>query len=310
MKKTIICLLMFLIGSGRIFAGAGKSGATFLKISPGAGPVGMGGAYTAIANDINALYYNPAGISGIRQNQIGATHTEWLEGINYDFAGGVIPVRSGSIGISAVYLTTGKIEGRDESGNKSNDFYSSDLAIMLSHARQINTNMQLGGSIKLIRQSIADENADGFAIDAGVMRKISGRVNLGLTIRNLGPKMEFIDEKYSLPLSVIAGTSYNLVGIFNLAMDIAYEPVDKKRTICLGTEFFPMQFFALRAGYLFQAVGALYNSGNNISNSKVTEQNGLGGGIGIKVLGYNLDYAIVPYSNLGTTQRISFTAKF
>ena len=93
-------------------------------------------------------------------------------------------------------------------------------------------------------------------------------------------------------------------------MDVTYEPVDKKRIIGFGTEFFPMQYIALRAGYLFQAVEALYNSDSNLSNNKIAGQHGLGGGIGIKILGYNLDYAFVPYSGLGNTQRVSFSAKF
>lgn len=305
-------MLIVLIFAGcPLFAETGHSGASFLKISPGARPVGMGGAYTAMAKDINALYYNPAGISGISRNWIGATHTEWLEGIKYDFAGGIIPISGGAIGISAVYLTTGKIEGRDEQGNKNDDFYSSDMAIMLSHARQINSGAQVGGSVKLLRQTIADETAVGVAADLGYKSRIIGsKFNLGFSIRNLGPKMKFIDEKYSLPLSLTTGISYKLVGMFNLAMDISYEPVDKKRTLSFGTEFWPMQFFALRAGYLFQAVETLYSSDTNSSNNKISEQNGIGGGIGIKVFGYDLDYAIVPYSDLGATQRISFIAKF
>ncbi|MBA3065742.1 UPF0164 family protein [bacterium] len=310
--RKIISLAAALIAccSAGLNAESGKSGANFLKISPGARAVGMGGAYTAVASDISALYYNPAGIGNISQMQIGATHTEWLGDIKYDFAGGIIPTQRGSIGVSAIYLTTGEIEGRDESRNKTGDFYSSDLAVMFSGARQLNTNTQLGANVKLLRQTIADETADGIAFDIGGTRKVSGKMSLGMAVRNLGPKMKFIDEKYSLPLSITAGTSYRIVGAFNLAMDISYEPVDKKRTVSFGTEFWPMHFFALRAGYLFQAVETLYSSDSSLSNNKISEQNGLGGGIGIKVLGYDLDYAIVPYSGLGTTQRISLIAKF
>ena len=123
-------------------------------------------------------------------------------------------------------------------------------------------------------------------------------------------KMKFIEKKYSLPLSVTAGASYNLKGMLNLAMDISYEPVDDKKLICFGTEFWPLDFFALRAGYLFQAVETLYNSNETVSNSKISAQDGLGGGIGLKVFGYNLDYAIVPYKNFGATHRLSFQTKF
>ena len=289
MLQHFCFIAMTFIFTYPVSAESGRSGAAFLKISPGAGPVGMGGAYTAVASDINALYYNPAGIGTIAQTQIGATHTEWLGDIKYEFAGGIIPVRRGSFGVSAVYLTTGKIEGRDEQGNKSNDFYSSDLAVMFSGARQLNLNMQVGGSVKLLRQTIADETADGMALDIGGMRKISGKFSMGLSVKNLGPKMKFIEEKYSLPLSITTGAAYSVIGVFNLALDISYEPVDKKKTISLGTEFMPMGFLALRAGYLFQAVDTIYNSNGNLPNNKISGSNGFGGGLGIKVFGYNLD---------------------
>ena len=167
--------------------------------------------------------------------------------------------------------------------------------------------MQVGGSIKLIRQTIADENANGFAIDIGVKLKVkSEKLKLGMAVRNLGPKMKFIEEKYSLPLSMTAGMSYNLTGILNLAMDITYEPIEKKKVLCIGTEIMPAGFITLRAGYLFQAIQSIYN----LDEVKITQQRGLGGGIRIKVFSYNLDYAIIPYDELGTTQRVSFEVKF
>ncbi|MBU2530534.1 MAG: PorV/PorQ family protein [Elusimicrobia bacterium] len=300
-------IMFFLLTN--VYAG-GKAGASFLKISPGAGPAGMGGAYTAMASDINALYYNPAGIGNITQTQIGVTHAEWLSNVNFDFVGGVLPTARGSFGVSAIALTTGEIEGRDESGNKSGNFNSSDLAVMFSGSRRLSSDMQLGGSIKVLRQTIANETANGVALDIGGMRRVSNKFTLGLTVRNFGPKMKFIEEKYSLPLSITTGVSYKVVGAFNLATDISYEPVDKKRTVSFGTEFSPMHFFTLRAGYLFQAVEALYGSSANSLSDKSGEQNSFAGGIGIKLFGHNLDYAVVPYADIGLTQRISYNANF
>jgi len=304
MKSSVFFSFLFVLAVyGEVF---GATGADFLKITPGAVPAGMGGAYTVVADDINALYYNPAGIVKSRQYQVGVAHTNWLEGIRYNFIGAIIPTGKGAIGISAIYLTTGKIEGRDEEGNKSSDFYSSDMAITLSIARRINSKTQIGGSLKIIREIIADEESNGFAIDIGMKQEISKKLNLGLSLKNLGTKMKFIKEKYSLPFSLTTGISYNLADIFNLAMDITYEPIDKKRAICIGTELMLAGFITLRAGYLIQAIQRIYN----FHDSWISQRGGFAGGFGIKISDYNLDYAIIPYSDIGTTQRISFKIKF
>src|SRR3989339_838835 len=304
-------------------AGTGKSGASFLKISPGARPVGMGGAYTAISNDINCLYYNPAGMRNMNQTVIGAMHTEWIAGMNYEFAGGIIPSRLGPWGLSAIYLNTGEIEGRSADRESTGNFTASDVAVSLSHVRQFRTDVYFGTSLKIIRQTIADETAEGVAIDIGFgfsvlgdrkpsthnLSPITHALDLGLAIRNIGPKMKFIEEQFSLPITITAGAGYNIVDPFKVALDVSYEPIDDKKSVRLGTEFVPFGFLSLRAGYLIKAIETIY-SGSINDNSTSLESKGLSGGIGFNIYGYNLDYAIVPYRELGTTHRVSFQAKF
>ncbi|MBU0899600.1 hypothetical protein KKB54_02120, partial [bacterium] len=41
---------------------SGTTTANFLKSEVGSRPVAMGGAFVAIADDINSLYYNPSGV--------------------------------------------------------------------------------------------------------------------------------------------------------------------------------------------------------------------------------------------------------
>ncbi|MCK5453348.1 MAG: UPF0164 family protein, partial [Calditrichia bacterium] len=65
----------------------GITAATFLSIEIGARAKSMGGAYVALANDVSALYWNPAGLTTLGQNAIMFTHSEWLADVNLDFAG-------------------------------------------------------------------------------------------------------------------------------------------------------------------------------------------------------------------------------
>src|SRR5665213_2523524 len=53
----------------------------------GARPVGMGGAFTAIADDTSAPLYNPAGLSQLQWNQVSAMYARLFTGLTL-FSGG------------------------------------------------------------------------------------------------------------------------------------------------------------------------------------------------------------------------------
>jgi hypothetical protein len=298
--KIIKATLLLILTPALLFAGV--SGASFLKISPGAKPVGMGGAYTALTGDMNCLYYNPAGIGNITRPQIGAMHTQWISDIRYNFAAGAFNLTEGVLGISATLLTMGEIEGRDENRQETDDYTATDFALQCSYAKSLNKNL-IGGSLKFIRQKIEDETANGLAIDIGAQRKLINNLNIGLAMRNLGPKMKFISEGYDLPLTVAIGAGLTIGGI-TLALDTNYEIIDENLKISFGTEYMPLQFISFRGGYFLNAL-------NNAGNKDLFEQkDGLGGGLGLNISNYSLDYAIVPYVDFGTTQRVSFILEF
>ena len=52
---------------------------------PSARPVGLGGAFTGLANDLNAIDYNPAGLRLIPGFQFSSAYTNLygVEGLNY-----------------------------------------------------------------------------------------------------------------------------------------------------------------------------------------------------------------------------------
>ena len=66
----------------------GLSGFQFLKIGQGARAVAMGDAYTAVADDINAIFWNPAGLTGVRGTAWTANYTKWLVGLGGLLSGG------------------------------------------------------------------------------------------------------------------------------------------------------------------------------------------------------------------------------
>ena len=92
-------VLLLLLGPlfGQFVANVSKvstTSATFLEIEAGSRAVGMGGAVVAVADDATALYWNVAGISRLKQNEMVFIHTAWIADINYNFVVGTFSMRS------------------------------------------------------------------------------------------------------------------------------------------------------------------------------------------------------------------------
>ena len=108
MKKIIICLSL-LLAIGRIsYAGStGTSGAAFLKILPGVRAQAMGGAYTALAEGVSGVHWNPSGVVFSGDKEFSAMYMKWIADINYGFLGYAQPFgERSSFGLTGIYLTT------------------------------------------------------------------------------------------------------------------------------------------------------------------------------------------------------------
>jgi hypothetical protein len=318
MKKVIFLSIVIVISFGiivwasRIVFGE-NTGASFLKIGVGARAIGMGSAFCAIADDVNAVHWNPAGISQVSQQAVSAMHTQWITDISYDFVGYLYPSKIGTFGGSLIYLSQGKLEGRDENREVTGEFEASDIALTLSYGRALpvwnKATVRIGANLKLISQKIEIEQASGVAIDLGLLIRPNSlkSIQFGVSLQNLGPQMSFISEGYNLPLTMVAGAGYGIGGV-TLALDIKQQIHEGRTDLCIGTEYLPIESLALRAGYLMNILEV--STGESIDNNGFSTPEGLGAGIGFQVFGINTDFSFTPYGDLGNTQNISFSAKF
>lgn len=153
----------------------------FLAVGVGARALGMGNAFTAVANDVTSGYWNPAGLLGVKGDlQIGAMHSEYFAGIaKYDYIGLAKPIDSMStIGFTFVRFGIDNIPNTidliDPSGNIDYDritsFSSADHAFIISYARKMRVpGLQIGGNAKIIYRRVGSfGKAWGFGLDAGV----------------------------------------------------------------------------------------------------------------------------------------------
>ncbi|MFH1368655.1 MAG: PorV/PorQ family protein [Elusimicrobiota bacterium] len=322
---------------------AGTTSANFLKIAPGARPAAFGEAYTSIANDASAVYWNSAGLANLKQKEFILSHNVWFQDIQHSFVAFAVPFTSSlsrypsnkCIGISATYLNAGDMERRDATGSLSGDsFTASDLSISCAYGRNlkqaIGYPLSAGIAIKFIKQSIAEYSANSVAFDAGLMypfKAVGMPFNFGLAVLNVGTPITFIRESYPLPLTYKAGISFApLAKSLALPMLVSFDasfPNDGDMSWRIGTEFSAGSVLQLRAGYMNQDTltrSALTGGKIGLTdNSAVTRLTGLMAGFGINIpmnrfsgpgSMLNLDYAFVPYGELGNTHRISMGVKW
>src|SRR5258706_10649277 len=148
----------------------GTSGAAFLKIGPGARPAGMGEAFTGVADDIHAIFYNPAGLATLKHPELTAMHMQWFQSINYEFAAFAYPTEThGTWGFALSNLHTDNIDRRTEDTDTAiNQFSASDNAYWLSYAYPITSRLSVGGNAKYIRQTLDSTSASAYAVDGGL----------------------------------------------------------------------------------------------------------------------------------------------
>jgi len=297
----VLLMLFFTLYSSHFTLHAvdkGTSGGQFLKIGVGARAVAMGEAYAGMEGDINSIYWNPAGLSKINNLQASFSHTAWFQDINYENLMAGYPFNFGFMALGINYLAAGKIDKYDKLGEPAGESYEpTDMSVTFAYSKKIK-NISLGTNLKYISSNIDSENAAAWGCDFGGMCKIN-KLNIGLAVQNLGTKMEFIKDAYSLPLNVKLGGSYKIRRCFTAALDFNF-PNDNDFRVNTGFEYsrrFADELTAsLRTGYKTNTEG-------------LKKINGFSAGFGLKYKEYRMDYAWVPYGVLGKTHRISVTYK-
>ncbi|MDI6780981.1 MAG: PorV/PorQ family protein [bacterium] len=269
----------------------GSTGSQFLKIGVGARPVAMGEAFCGLADDINALYWNPAGLTQLSKIESSLMHAEWLEGMRYEFVGYSQPLNDDVIGCSLVYFDYGDLIGRDINDTPTGNFGAYNLIGSLAYGMDYSPSLSLGINTKLIFQKHENEDALGICLDTGMLYKMKA-LSFGAVLQNLGPKMRFVSKGFSLPLTLKIGAAYKLpVDGLVMVLDMN-KVIDNNSQVNAGVEW-TIRGFAIRCGI----------------NSTKELNKGICGGVGFKLGDYDIDYAYVPFGDICNTHRVSLSLK-
>ena len=284
-----------------IHENAGTRAMTFLKIGVGAKAMGMGEAQVAATNDLYASFWNPAGLITLKNPQLALMHNEWFAEINHEFVGLAFPIgKNNTVGASANFLSFGEIQGRDEEGNETMIFRPYDLAIVVSYARSIGETLALGVNAKVLHEQIADDSGNGFAFDLGGLYSFSDLpLSFGFNAQHIGPRVQYVEDAFELPFTLRIGTAYKLwKDAAILTMDFI-RPTDNDNSIAIGAGYTIANILQLRTGYIYKF------GGNDLGPTS-----GLRGGFGLTLRRFQVDYAVVPFGDLGLTHRFSLLANF
>jgi len=274
------------------YAGVGATQSEFLKIGLSARAAAMGGAYGAVADDLGALEYNPAGLGLLSNSQVSALGALWLADVKYGALAGahVIPML-GTVGFGINAFDAGAIEGSTK------DFNAGSFLFRAGWARSITDNFTFGAAVKVLQEKISDFSSTGGTVDVGVIVTPVRGINLGAAVMNIGKASAFESEGDALPALLKLAGAAKLIesdyGMMVAAVDVDYYPAPASLfSPCFGLEYWGQKFLALRLGYGYK-------------QQDLSPIVGATAGIGIRWEMLRIDFAYAPFAALGNTYRVT-----
>ncbi len=291
---------------------AGTSSLQFLKIGVGGRATAMGEAFVAVANDMTALYWNPAGLLQFKENGVQFSHTEWLVDLKHEFAGGIYRLgKNNVVGVSFTSLHTEPMEKTTEfQPTGTGEFFRfGDLAFGLTFARRFTEQFSFGITLKYVEETLAELKMHGFMFDLGTYYWTGlSNSRFAVTISNFGPQVT-----PSGTVGLVGGgtlssfQSFPTPTIFRIGF--AMDPIDTKKNklttsiqlnhpndnaenIDLGVEYAFKDMFFIRGGYKFNVESENYSGGVGVK-------------VPISIALASVDYSIANFKELGFTHRIS-----
>ena len=277
--------------------GNGKTRDYFLTLGTGARALGMGSAFCGVADEANAVYWNPAGLALLYKPEITGLHIDLREETLYDSLNYAHPLgKLGTFGLGFIRLSVDEIEKREGPLDEVSKFSDTEMAFFTSYSRNIWREISGGISLKGIEHKIDTYQDTGFGMDVGFLWCLPANFSIGVNVQNaFSPTLKLKSKEDKYPLNTKIGIAYS---VFNLLprhknkLTFAVD-LDKSEGVEIeqhyGLEYWFKDMFAFRGGY---------DSINDFT-----------GGLGIRYRNYQCDYAIASHE-LGETHRFSFTSRF
>jgi len=339
MRTTaILALLTGLLAASIPYAGTfdeSRVAASFLKVGTGARASAMGEAFTAVADDSSALFWNPAGLSAVRKTEIQVSHNQWISDVKMDHFMVAIPA-AGTWGLAWSTLDLGQFSEWDGPGTLTGrTFTVNDQVFSFGYGNSFySETLQVGASGKYIRENLGGGvGGQTYTMDLGATLNpwaVIPGMSFAVVVQNMGGEL----SGFQLPMGVRLGTAFRKAGLLSEPMPAkpGEEGESERRTVYpweasgndggdllissmevlvpqtgrtefhWGVEYW-LNFVALRAGYRYR-----------FPRNDLGGMSGLTLGLGIRgrslQFDYGFDYAYAPYGDLGDASRFSVLVAF
>jgi len=269
--------------------------ASVFELGMGARPLALGGAFVGLADDGNALFYNPAGLAWVDGLSILSSYEARLGTAGCGTLSASLP----HFGFGVHYFDFGEVPETDEFGNVIGTFSYRNYALIAAAGMRaadlpflarlpLAENIGFGIGVKLLKVSTLDPgNGSGFALDLPFLFRsespsprlpIITSYGFGFVIENLiGLPIKYgSGHQENWPRKVVIGTSLELLDQVILAMDITSE-----KSVHLGAEWTPIPAVSFRSGLKYEDIW-MWSLG-----------------MGVRFKNFEFDYAVVlhPYLN-------------
>lgn len=292
-KRFVILLTAYCILLTTAYAqGQAGTDIAVLKAGVGARPLGMGGAFTAVADNADAPYWNPAGLGWVKDSEITTMQTKLSTDADHYYISYVQPALGGTLGVSWIQVglgsitqTSSEVDVHNEVQNISIFSYFSN-AYMLSYGKNLNDHISIGLTGKYLTSDmfgISGGQAYGYSLTPGLLLRFathdSKLVTIGLKLDEMINQQSWgTGTVENVPPKLRLGLAYHSPNPGLLAIDISqtmrsnYSP-----EVSLGYEWLFVNGLSFRAGY---------------------SEDGLTAGAGFAVNNARVDYAYVTQKSL------------
>lgn len=250
---------------------AGTAGAQFLRVPVGARAVALGKAFTAMASDGSALYWNPAGIMRTpgRTNYF-ASHSEYTAGIDLDYLSFHRRGQNYGYGLTLGVLRSGDILRTDEYHQQGTGQYfnANQFVIGASLARAMTDRFSVGGTLKYYQENLDEYQLTSVLADLGILYFVGlGDTRIGFAVKNFGGDLKPSGTPPAMPDGYVGSGdfqkfpaptegTFGAARTWHLSQKIGLvttadfnHPSDNKESFRFGTELGMKKMLFLRAGY-------------------------------------------------------------
>lgn len=258
----------------------------------------MGSAYAGVAEGAAALLWNPGGLGGLTHSELGAHHNSALgEAFRETFLLALPAGTRGAVAGAFHYSDYGGFEGRDSEGGLTQGYSAQALGLKLGWGQALSGNLRLGAAAQYARQNLAEATYHSLSADLGALAFLSEQWRLGISYCNLGTSLAGFTRASSLRLG-LAWEKPSTQGHGLLLAVAGQFQAGGERTLQAGLEQ-RYEILTLRAGYV-----------QDLGETGLEGLHGVSAGFGLKLGRFVLDYAFLPYGQLGASHRLSLTLEF